>query len=274
MALLRSILFVPATRVDRIPKALQSGADAVVVDLEDAVEFSAKESAREALEAFANENPDTRFLVRINDAKAKWFKDDIAMCSRLANVTGVMLPKAESEQQIEAAAAAGKPVYPILESALGIARVAEVCAAPGVARVSFGALDLTLDLNLDSDSAGANALLDHVRCQISIHSRAAGIQAPLDGVYPDIKNIDGLAKTVSFAKGMGYAGVLCIHPSQVATIHEVFEPSAEEKEWAQRVLDAAQETGLAAFKLDGKMVDMPVIEKAKQILQVRQAANQ
>ena len=273
MSLSRSALFVPATRVDRIPKALQSGADYVIVDLEDAVEFNAKDSARENLEAFAQANPQARFLVRVNDAKAEWFDADIAMCGRVDNIAGVMLPKAESARQIELAARAGKPVYPIVESALGIANLAELCQTPGVARVSFGALDLALDLNMDDDSDGARALLDHVRCQISIQSRAAGILPPLDGVFPDIANTQGLAKSVAFAKGMGYAGVLCIHPSQIAIIHEVFEPTEEEKAWATRVLEMANETGLAAFKLDGKMVDMPVIEKAKQILQIHPAAN-
>lgn len=264
---MRSALFVPATRVDRIPKALASGADAVIVDLEDAVEQDAKESAREALRDFAQANPQAQFLLRVNDARSRWFNDDIAVCAKIANIIGVMLPKAESSSQIQAAGLARKPVYPIIESAMGIMRMPELCQAPGVARLSFGALDLALDLNMDRDSAGAQQLLASVRPQLVIQSRAAGIQAPLDGVFPDISDSDGLAQSVGLAKGMGFAGALCIHPAQLAVIHSVFEPTASEREWAQRVLDEHQKSGRAAFKLDGQMVDMPVIEKARQILQ-------
>lgn len=264
---MRSALFVPATRVDRIPKALASGADVVIVDLEDAVEQDAKESARQALREFAEGNPDAQFLVRVNDAGSRWFNDDIALCSRLANITGVMLPKAESHSQVSAATMARKPVYPIIESAMGLMRMPELCQAPGVARLSFGALDLALDLNMDRDSAGAQQLLASVRPQLVIQSRAAGIEAPLDGVYPDISNAAGLTESVALAKGMGFAGALCIHPSQVEVIHQVFEPTAAEKDWAARVLKAFEESGRAAFKLDGQMVDMPVIEKARRILQ-------
>lgn len=265
---MRSALFVPATRVDRIPKALASGADTVIVDLEDAVEQDAKESARAALRDFATANPDAQFLVRVNDAGSRWFNDDIAVCAKLANITGVMLPKAESHSQVTAAGMARKPVYPIIESAMGIMRMPELCQAPGVARLSFGALDLALDLNMDRDSAGALQLLASVRPQMVIQSRAAGIDAPLDGVFPDISDADGLAESVSLAKGMGFAGAMCIHPAQVEIIHKVFEPTAEEKDWAARVLQEHEKSGRAAFKLDGQMVDMPVIEKARRILQV------
>jgi len=264
---MRSALFVPATRVDRIPKALASGADIVIVDLEDAVEQDAKQSARDALQAFAVANPGQQFLLRVNDARSRWFNDDIAMCAKLTNIAGVMLPKAESESQIKAAGMAGKPVYPIIESAMGIMRMPELCQAPGVARLSFGALDLALDLNMDRDSEGAQQLLAAVRPQLVIQSRAAGIDAPLDGVFPDIADTDGLRQSVALAKGMGFAGALCIHPAQLAVIHAVFEPTAQEKDWARRVLDEHEKSGRAAFKLDGQMVDMPGIEKARRILQ-------
>ncbi len=270
---MRSALFVPATRPERIPKALSSGADAVIVDLEDAVEHNAKDSARQALRDFAEANPEARFLVRINDARSRWFNDDIALCATLPNIIGVMLPKAESESQIAAAGMAKKPVYPIIESALGIMRLPEISQAAGVQRLSFGALDLTLDLNMQGGSQGAEMVLGGVRQQLVIQSRAAGIAAPLDGVFPDIADSAGLSAAIGLSKGMGFAGALCIHPSQVPVIHAAFEASAEEKDWARRVLDTYEQNGgLAAFKLDGKMVDMPVIEKARRILQIRPAA--
>lgn len=266
MTRIRSALFVPATRTDRILKAVDSGADMVIVDLEDAVAIDAKDSARQALGEFAKANPQVSFFVRINSAQTKWFEQDLAFCYAHANVAAIMLPKAEFAADIGSVAAGGKPVYPIIESALGIANLAQVASAPGVARLSFGALDLGLDLAMDDESEGASFLLKQVRAQIVIQSRAAGIGAPLDGVFPDIKNTDGLSASVKFAKGMGFAGALCIHPAQVEVIHAALAPQEEELAWARRVVQMAEETGSAAFSLDGKMVDMPVIEKAKQIL--------
>ena len=266
MERIRSALFVPANRPERIPKALASGADVVIVDFEDAVAIDAKDSARQALGEFAKANPEARFFVRINSAQTKWFEQDLTFCYAHANVAAIMLPKAEYAADIASVAAGGKPVYPIIESALGIANLAQIVSAPGVARLSFGALDLGLDLAMDDDSEGATFLLKQVRAQIAIHSRAAGIAAPLDGVFPDIKNAQGLTASVKFVKGMGFAGAMCIHPSQVEVIHAALAPQEEELAWARRVVDMAEETGSAAFSLDGKMVDMPVIEKAKQIL--------
>lgn len=266
MERIRSALFVPANRPERIPKALASGADVVIVDFEDAVAIDAKESARQALGEFAKTNPEAKFFVRINSAQTKWFEQDLAFCYAHPNVAAIMLPKAEYAADIASVAAGGKPVYPIIESALGIANLAQIVNAPGVARLSFGALDLGLDLAMDDDSEGATFLLKQVRAQIAVQSRAAGIAAPLDGVFPDIKNSEGLTASVKFAKGMGFAGAMCIHPTQVEVIHAALAPQEEELAWARRVIEMAEETGSAAFSLDGKMVDMPVIEKAKQIL--------
>ncbi|ETD72146.1 host specificity protein [Pelistega indica] len=178
----------------------------------------------------------------------------------------MMLPKAENAEEITKVAALGKPVYPIIESAKGIVNMLEIAQVSGVARLSFGALDLGVDLNMDEGTEGSAFLLNQMRAQMVVNSHVAGIEAPLDGVYPDFKNLQGLQTSMQFAKSMGFAGALCIHPSQVDVIHKVFEPSEKEITWAQGVLAKAQETGLAAFSYEGKMVDMPVLAKAKQIL--------
>jgi len=264
--LLRTALFVPASRPERIPKALAAGADAVIVDLEDAVEFSAKDTARAALADFCAGQPDAGLLVRVNDATTAWFADDLKACAGLPGVAGIVLPKAESAEQAAAAAAAGKPVLPIIESARGVLALPHIAAAPGVARLSFGSLDLGVDLGMDPAAPGAAAMLDHVRCQILLHGRTAGLRAPLDGVHPDIQDTAGLARAARHARELGFAGLLCIHPSQLAVVHGVYAPSEQEIDWATRVVQTHEQTGSAAFRLDGRMVDAPVIAQARRVL--------
>ncbi len=266
MSLIRTALFVPGTRIDRISKALASGADAVIVDLEDAVAADVKEQARQALATFLHANTDISLWVRINGVDTPWFNDDVQFCKTYAQISAVMLPKATEAEDVERVASIGKPVYPIIESAKGIVNIPSIVKVSGVARLSFGALDLGVDLGLDDESEGATLLLNQMRAQMVVQSRAAGIAAPLDGVYPDFKNPEGLRQAMHFAKGMGFAGALCIHPTQVDIIHQVMQPTEQELVWAKAVLAKAEETGLAAFAFEGKMVDLPVFEKARQIL--------
>lgn len=268
--ILRTALFVPASRPERIPKALACQADRVIVDLEDAVQADAKATARQHIAAFAANHPASQILVRINDATTPWFEEDLALCRTLPSIIGIVLPKAETGQQIQQAAATGKRVMPIIESARGADNLAEICREKSVSRIAFGNLDFSLDLGLDTGSSGAAIVLDHVRCQLVLQSRLAGIAAPLYGVWPDIKDETGLTHTAQLAKGMGFSGLLCIHPLQVVTVNAVFSATPKEIEWAERVLKIVQETGTAVFKLDGEMVDMPVIERARRIVQQRQ----
>ena len=264
--IIRTALFVPATRPERIPKALVTGADVVIVDLEDAVAESQKLEARTNLEAFLADNPQARVLVRVNAATHLQHVEDLAVCARHANVAGVLLPKAESATQVTRAAACGKPIWPIVESARGLADLAEIAAAEGVERLSFGALDLGLDLGIASGTAGAERILDQARYALLLQSRLAGLAAPLDSVFPDFKNLQGLAETTAAARDMGFGGLLCIHPSQVAVVHETLMPNAEELAWAQRVL-AAGASGEGVFVVDGQMVDAPVVGRARRLLQ-------
>ncbi|MFY3951774.1 HpcH/HpaI aldolase/citrate lyase family protein, partial [Achromobacter xylosoxidans] len=154
-SVVRTALFVPASRAERIPKALASGADAVIVDLEDAVEHLAKASAREALCDFLGTQPQARVWVRINDASTSWHDDDLKACRGKPTVAGILLPKAESLAQVRHVAQTGLPVIPILETARGILNAAEVAGTPGVARLAFGSLDYGLDLGVAPDTAGA-----------------------------------------------------------------------------------------------------------------------
>ncbi|WJD60180.1 HpcH/HpaI aldolase/citrate lyase family protein [Pseudomonas kurunegalensis] len=265
--IVRTALFVPATRPERIGKALASGADRIIVDLEDAVAETAKEQARENLQQFLSDHPQAKVLVRVN-APGHWaFDADLALCHRHAGVTGILLPKAETVQQIERAHATGKPVLPIIESARGLVALPQLAAATGVERLSFGSLDLGLDLNLRTGSEAATQVLFHARYAVILHSRAAGLAAPLDGVYPSIQDADGLYDHVQFARDMGFGGALCIHPSQIAVIHRALQPSAAELDWARRVV-AGADGGAGVFTLDGQMVDAPVILRARALLQL------
>lgn len=266
MNLIRSALFVPATRPERIAKALASGADRVIVDLEDAVEEALKDQARDNLAQFLAEQPEARVLVRINAAEHPAHHADLALCGQHAGVSGILLPKAQTPAQVARAHADGKPVWPIIESAAGLAAVAELARAPGVERLSFGSLDLGLDLGLCHGSRAAALVLDQARYAVLLHTRVAGLAPALDGVYPDIADSDGLRETVEFARDMGFGGALCIHPSQVAVIHAALRPDQKELDWAHRVAAAAAE-GAAVFMLDGQMVDAPVIARARTILQ-------
>lgn len=262
----RSGLFVPATRTERIAKALASGTDMVIVDLEDAVEQGAKESARAGLDAFLRQHPDVRVLVRINGAATPEHEADLAMCNAHAAVAGIVLPMAEQASQIAHVAAGGKPVWPIVESAPAMLALAELAVAPGVVRLAFGSLDYGLEFGLHQNTAGGETMLDHARCQILLHSRIAGIGAPLDGVYPAISDSEGLLQRARRARDMGFAGMLCIHPAQVPTIHEAFAVAEADLAWARGIFAEIERTGQTTFRLNGEMVDAPVIARARDLL--------
>ena len=263
--IIRSALFVPATRPERIAKALASGADAVIVDLEDAVQESLKAEARGNLEAFLDGAPEVRLLVRINAPGHAGQAADIELCRRHAGVVGVLLPKVESAAQVAAVASCGKPVWPIIESAQGLLQLPAIARAAGVERLSFGGLDLGLDLGLASGSAAAERILDQARYSILLHSRSAELAPPLDSVFPAIQDQLGLKRATQDARDMGFGGLLCIHPSQLAVVHQALMPAAEKLAWAQRVM-AAGAGGDGVFVVDGQMVDAPVLGRARRLL--------
>jgi hypothetical protein len=183
----RTALFVPASRPERIPKALASGADTVIVDLEDAVEHLAKDNAREALCDFLGTHPEVRLWVRINDASTPWHDDDLKACHNHPGVAAIVLPKTETQAHVRHAAQTGIDIVPILETADGVLNAAEIAATPGVQRLAFGSLDYGLDLGLTTDSDGAGVVLDHARVQVLLRSRAAGLAPAHDGVFPACK---------------------------------------------------------------------------------------
>jgi len=260
----RTYLFVPGDRPERFAKALASGADAVVIDLEDAVAPAAKDAARSAVSDFlATAQERARIVVRINDAGALGFQADLALLAT-RHVAAVMLPKAEQVQTIAQlrAACPAIDVLPLVESARGMLAAQALAEAPGVQRLVFGTIDYALDLDLGADPAA----LDAGHAHLALVSRAAGIAAPVAGVSTAIDDEAALLADLARARLHGFGAKLCIHPKQVAPIHRALAPSEAELAWARRVVEAA-EAAHGAVQLDGRMVDKPVIERARRLIE-------
>jgi citrate lyase subunit beta / citryl-CoA lyase len=250
-----SWLFVPASRPERFAKAVGSGADAVVVDLEDAVAPGAKDRAREDLRRHWPSGAGVPVVVRVNAAGTPQHAADLAVCRALAPAA-VVLPKAESADQVRAAAeAAGTPVLPLIESARGLVELARVAAAPGVARLLFGGVDLALDLGVSDDAA-----LDTARADLVRWSVVAGLPAPVDGVTTAVREAETVAAAAARGRAWGFGGKLCVHPAQVGPVNTAFAPTEEEVRRARRIL--AADSGGAAL-VDGEMIDRPVVERAR-----------
>lgn len=268
--ILRSWLFVPGNRPERFDKALRAGADAVIVDLEDAVAPPDKDAARATVAAWLDERPLDSFgskapalVVRINGADTSWFADDLALAAK-AGLHALMIPKAERAGTLADVAGAGaRAVVPMIESASGFAALPALCAAAGVERLAFGNIDFQVDLGMRD--AHEEELL-YFRSRIVLESRLAGLAAPIDGVSTALDDSARLATDVQRARRLGFGAKLCIHPRQVAQVNSLFAPSDEERAWARRVLDAAAVAGGAAVAVDGKMVDKPVMLRAEAIL--------
>lgn len=261
-AISRTYLFVPATRTDRVAKALATGADAVIVDLEDAVPPSGKAAARDAA---ARDLPGAGpVFIRINGPESDWFEEDLKLCAVLG-VRGVVLPKAERPDHVRHASDRLNPgtlILPLIETARGFAGLAALCETEQVQRVVFGSIDFQFDLGITGE--GEELLL--FRSGLVLASRVAGIQSPVDGVTVEIDDALRVRDDALRARRLGFGGKLCIHPKQVAPVNECFRPSADETAWARRIVEAAQAANGAAVALDGKMVDRPVILKAEEIL--------
>ncbi|SAL88978.1 HpcH/HpaI aldolase [Caballeronia arvi] len=258
----QSFLFVPGDRPERFDKALQSGADAVILDLEDAVSPENKNEARRAIEAWLT--PDRPVLIRVNARGTSWFEQDAQLC-KLRGVGGIVLPKVESASDVVELVSRTKsrmPVYALIETAKGMVNAMEVARAPFVRQLMFGTLDFCADLRLASDGSE----LDHFRADLAVTSRVAGIAPPIDGVTPAIEDEDLLRADTLKARRWGFAGKLCIHPRQVPIVNAGFAPNQEELAWARRVIEAFKTADGAAVAVDGKMVDRPVIQRAQSIL--------
>lgn len=262
----RSLLFVPGSDERKLAKALGAGADAVIADLEDAVVPDEKVRARGLVaEALGEAGGESLRLVRVNAAGSAWFEDDLAALAEIG-LDGIVLPKASPEAAGEATRL-GIPVVAIVETAAGLRRAYDVASVPGVEALVLGAVDLGLELGLEPRPDGQELLV--ARSTIVIDSAAAGIRAPIDQVWVDVRDLDGLERDCALARSLGFRGKACIHPAQVPVVNEAFVPSGDEVAWAQSVVTAYEQAaaeGRGAVAVDGEMIDLPVVERARRVL--------
>jgi citrate lyase subunit beta/citryl-CoA lyase len=254
-------LFVPGDRPERFGKAAESGADTVILDLEDGVVPEKKAAARDAV-ARHGVGPSVPVWVRINAKGSPWFADDIAAL-RTTRVDAVMLPKTEEAAGVETIAAAfGRsiPVVVLIETAAGMADLTAVLRAENVIGAAFGSLDYALDLG--SDPLWETLLF--ARSEIVLRSRVAGLPAPIDGVCTTTGDAELVKQDAAAAAGLGFGGKLAIHPRQVAAIAAAFRPSAADLAWAQEIVSLAGDG--KPVKVAGQMVDRPVLERARRIV--------
>ncbi|GAB3518209.1 HpcH/HpaI aldolase/citrate lyase family protein [Phytohabitans suffuscus] len=260
VAAARSLLFVPADRPDRFVKAVGSGADLVILDLEDAVPPERKEDARAAV-VRALAGGAGRFVVRVNAAAGEHFARDCAALARSAAPVPVMLPKVEGHAQLTALLdrLPDTRVLALVETARGVLAAREIAAHPATARLAFGSVDFSLDTGTREQSETTT----WARAQLVLAAAAEGRPGPVDGVTVRLDDPDRCAADSARAAGQGFTGKLCVHPAQVAPVNRAFTPGGEELRWARRVL-ASPRAGAAS--VDGEMVDGPVRARAEAVL--------
>ncbi|BBZ31235.1 CoA ester lyase (plasmid) [Mycolicibacterium madagascariense] len=254
----RSLLFVPGDRPDRFAKAVAAGPDLVVIDLEDAVGAADKDAARENARAWLAAGETA--VVRINGSRTSWYEADLDMMCE--HGTAAMVPKAEDPALLERLARSGISVVPLVETACGVSNARELAMADGVQRLAFGSIDLAAELGVDPTDRQALLV---ARSALVLASAAARLPGPVDGVTTALTDRRQLVDDVTHARTLGFTAKLCVHPSQVAAVHDATAPSADEVAWAQTILTAADPAG-SATTVDGEMVDAPVLSRAQRII--------
>jgi citrate lyase subunit beta/citryl-CoA lyase len=262
----RSYLFAPGHNEKLLGKVFTAGADAVMLDLEDAVPDSAKDRARAMVADVLFDHP---AWVRVNAARTQMCEADLEAVADRA--MGIRIPKTESADDVRWVmdrAPAGTPVICAIESARGVLAAQEIAAVKGVRHLAMGGVDLQRDLQ----SGNGNLQTLYVRSHLVLASRAAGIQRPIDSVYPQLNDDAGLREQSEFALSLGFFGKSAIHPRQLEILHQVFTPSADEISWARQVVDAFEASGGDALSLpSGEFIDLPVADRARRLLELAAA---
>lgn len=290
MTSIRTALFVPANRPDRVEKALASAADAIIIDLEDSVPPDEKPSSRATIARNAFGRQHRNIWVRVNPLDTPWFEDDIR-AAVVPGVSRIVLPKPETSDDVERVATVMDDIerqndletgsvglVAFIESAKALENAYRIACSTGgrIRALAFGAADYTLDMGIDMTPEGDELM--YARSRIAVASRAAGIMRPLDTPYMlDIHDMDGLRADSMRAKGCGFGGKLCIHPKQIGIVSEVFSPTRAEVERAAKAVAAfeeAQSLGRGAVQVDGLMVDYPVYYRLKDILLLAEKVDQ
>lgn len=264
--MLRSLLFAPASDEHKLRKALDSAADGVVADLEDGTAPAEKAAARALVETvFADVDAPSVRVLRINAPDTEWFEGDLQLADRL-ELDLLMLPKA-TPTTVAALGPGGPPVLAIVETAEGLRLAYETAAAERVFALALGTHDLGAELRTSARPDGLEML--YARSKVVADSAAAGRRSPFDTVFRDVRDSAGLEEECLLAKSLGFGAKLCIHPGQLDVVNRVFAPSEAELAWARRVLEAYEQglnEGRGAIALDGRMVDMPIVRQAEQLL--------
>ncbi len=280
MTTYRSMLFAPANDLRKAGKALMLNADGTVLDLEDAVALSEKTNARNAL------NDDLKLprrgdvFIRVNSVQSEFILSDL-LAAVTEGVRGLVVAKSESAEEIrqvdwliskiekERGLNAGcMEIIPFIESANAIVNAFSIASScPRVSRMFFGGVDYVLDIGTTFSKGGTEIF--YARSQLVVASRAAGIEPPIDTVYPDFKDIEGLVADAKAVRQMGFQGKLAIHPGQIEPLNEVFTPTPEEISWAEKIVavfDEEEAKGQAVFQVDGKMIEYPIANRARRII--------
>ncbi|MEO1694041.1 MAG: CoA ester lyase [Pseudomonadota bacterium] len=297
MQLNRTFLFAPANHERRSEKVFTVGADAAILDLEDAVANAEKAAARtSAADALRHRatlgsgtavSPRTRAYVRVNALDTGLTFDDLDAVI-VAGLDGIVLPKvnrpadAQMVDWVMTSLEARRgltpgmiDLMPLIETAAGLGAVRDIanCGVGRMKRLSFGAGDYTRDLGMEWSRAEGELL--PARSEMVLAARMAGLEPPIDTVFIHINDADGFAASATCSRDLGFQGRLCIHPDQVAATHTVFTPDVETAAWAARIIEAfdeAERAGLASIQVDGYFVDYPIVEKARRIVQLADAA--
>jgi len=262
VATARTWLFVPGHRPERFSKAVSSGSDLVVVDLEDSVPLTDKDEARSHAVAVLARGD--HVVVRVNDPRTPVGDADIEALSSASGVVVVMVPKSEDPTALRAVIdrlPSGSSVVALIETASGVANVERIAGVDGIARLAFGHLDLCAQLGIHPADQTA---LSPARFALVAASAIHGLPAPIDGVCTEFRELGEIRRDARASLSAGFAAKLCIHPAQVPAVHEAFAPTADEMAWAQAVVDSLAQAG--ASQVDGQMVDRPVLLRAEALL--------
>ncbi len=278
----RTMLFAPGDHARKVEKVFDAGADAVILDLEDAVAVSEKAATRAVVRAALERPRSCLGYARVNGMETPFCYGDIQALVG-PGLDGIVLPKAESADQLKTVdwlirqleqerglPVGGIDLVPIVETAKGHRALGELARATArVKRLAFGAGDYTLDLGIRwSLDEGELAT---ARAAFVMESRAAEIEPPIDTVFIHLNETAAFQASVTMARNLGFQGKLCIHPNQIAPAHAVFTPSPAEIVYARKVVaafEAAEASGSASIQVEGYFVDYPIVEKARRMLRL------
>jgi citrate lyase subunit beta / citryl-CoA lyase len=283
---IRTALFVPGNRPERVDKAVQTAADMVIIDLEDTVPRAEKVRTRPLVREKIKAHAGRALMVRVNSLETGLTAADLTEIV-IPGLAAVMLPKVQRPEDVHrmhsllAQQESARGIQPgsvalvsLLESALAIENAFQIASADtslGRAhRLAFGAADFTLDLGIQMSRDGEE--LRYPRARIAVACRAAGIDAPLDSPFMiDLKDIEALKADTLKGKQMGFGGKLCVHPNQVDICNRIYSPNEQEVAFASRVVaafEAAEADGTAAIEIDGKMIDYPIVAQCRRVLEI------